>query len=300
MPRLRPFVSAHQQATEQRPWTTSSSTYGSYTPIASRSPFRNRPLIYEPPPSPVKHGVHTQLTSEDVGSFYSSFKPLARPRPASDTTIQMRNRAIKDGIVSSEAIGGHTGVSPRRHLVGGFGRPQPSLTQRFGVTSSSAVIGIHPTQRLDTSDTASLHYEANFARRFPWHPQGGQTSESAQALQFQNTWLDRAKQLHPLRPDLGAAPPRAPANEGMGPQPSGSRTSRSSQSALPVGDCSPNLDPRRGLIRPSELPYGSSLHGQPDHRIATPFGERSVLPPRATLGLGVGSPLEGKGRSLDF
>ena len=79
----------HQQATEQRPWTTSSSTYGSYTPIASRSPFRNRPLIYEPPPSPVKHGVHTQLTSEDVGSFYSSFKPLARPRPASDTFGRM-------------------------------------------------------------------------------------------------------------------------------------------------------------------------------------------------------------------
>ena len=259
----RAFGAVHNRGLLDRPYTTSSSTYGSFTPLSSRSPFAPRPLIYEPPPSPVKHGVHTQLTSEDVGSFYSSFRPISRPRPASDCTIQMRNRAIKDGIASSEAVGGHTGVTPRHHLVGGFGRPQLSPSLRFAVPTSASVIGIHPSERLSAADPAAMHSEANFARRFPWHPQGGRTSDGAHALEFQDSWIKKSAQLRRLPPM--AHPTPVPA--------------RHVQAMSDTAD--------RVLIRPDVTLPLSSLHTQPMH---APSATRTTLPGRSFLGVGEASP----------
>ena len=60
------------------------------------------------------------LTSETVG-LHTGIKPLVRPRPASDVTIMLRNPAVRDGHVSSEPVGNHTGVPPRRTAVRGSG-----------------------------------------------------------------------------------------------------------------------------------------------------------------------------------
>ena len=151
-------------------------------------------MVFEPPPSPIKHGDAERwgggLTSEGIGSFYSQFKPSLRPRPASDCTIQMRNRAISEGYVSSEAIGGHTGVTPRRTLVGGFTRSgQLTAGERFGVREFD-VIGIHPQATLDTSNRAMMASEADFAQRFPWHP-SGRNMQTDRALS--TTWLKKGQ-----------------------------------------------------------------------------------------------------------
>ena len=98
----RPFGRVTEVA---RPWTTTSSLYGSFDPTATRA----SPLSLSISPS--RHFLDPPRTeAEGIGSFYASFKPLAKPRPASDCTIQMRNQAIRDGLLSSEAIGGHTGA----------------------------------------------------------------------------------------------------------------------------------------------------------------------------------------------
>ena len=195
--RQRPKV--HEPSS--RPWTTSSSVYGAFAPGgSSRAPFaastpRFNAVVFEPPPSPIKHGGagHWEggLTSEGIGSFYSSFKPLARPRPASECTIMMRNQAISSGKISSEAIGQFTGVTPRRTIVGGFQSDHDVRTpgERLGVREFD-VIGIHPMPKLDETNRAEMQSEAAFARRFPWHPQGG---ASPTAKRLQTTWLSKAE-----------------------------------------------------------------------------------------------------------
>ena len=177
LPRLQPRE-------PERPWTTSSSNYGAFHHMASRSPFRSPPsvLVIEPT---ILHGKHS-TTAEEHGSFYESFRPLMRPRPPSDCTIQLWNRAIRDGKVSSEAIGTHTGIKPRRTMVGGFQPQPPTVAQRFNLRESE-VIGVHPRIPLDATDAAQLRSEANFARRFPWHPQGN-GAEAMAALGFQDAF----------------------------------------------------------------------------------------------------------------
>ena len=84
-----PFISAPFASTRrggfapvapERPWTTSSSTYGNFDQLASRSPFRPPALNLEVSPARRAPGSPT-LTSEGVGSFYPAFKPMQRPRP---------------------------------------------------------------------------------------------------------------------------------------------------------------------------------------------------------------------------
>lgn len=54
-----------------------------------------------------------KLSSEVVG-LHSGIKPMQRPRPASHATVMLRNPCIRDGYVSSEPIGLHTGFPPRK------------------------------------------------------------------------------------------------------------------------------------------------------------------------------------------
>jgi len=54
-----------------------------------------------------------KISSEAVGT-HTGFTPSVRPRPASDVTVMLRNPVIRDGYVSSEPIGNHTGFPPRR------------------------------------------------------------------------------------------------------------------------------------------------------------------------------------------
>ena len=75
---------------------------------------------------------------------------------------------------------------------------------------------------------------------------------------------------------------------------------RDTESVLATG-CRSTLDPRRNIIRPSDLPYGTSQIGQIEHRVSTPFGERRVMPSRSFMKIGIGRENERMaGRALDF
>ena len=219
--------------------------------------------------------------------------------------------------------GGRTGTRPRRNLVGGFSPQKLTVGQRFDVRESE-VIGIHPPAPLNVLDPAAMHSEANFARRFPWH-QSSKGSESAAAIRFQSSFLERASE-QAQRDTAFVTPPPTPKLV------SNTRASRNSQSAMPVGSCTPNLDPRRNVMRPEHMPYGERRHaaqtrphppaaksshrltyplrrapvagsataGQPPHRISTSLGERRVLPARSFMAIGDGSPSEVKSRAVDF
>ena len=181
-----------------------------------------------------------------------------------------------------------TGTRPRRTLVAGFSPQKLTVGQRYDVRESE-VIGIHPPAPLNVLDPAAMHSEANFARRFPWH-QSSKSSDSVAAIRFQSSLLEDKAQ----RGSAFVTPPPTPKLV------SNTRASRNSQSAMPVGSCTPNLDPRRNVMRPEHMPYGSATGGQPPHRISTALGERRVLPARSFMAIGDGSPSEVKSRAVDF
>jgi hypothetical protein len=289
---------------EARPWTTSSSSYGSY--FQASAP-RNvlavvRPLHFEPPQGSEK------LTSEGLGSFYSTFKPMARPRPVSQTTILMRNRAIYEGKTSSEVFGQHTGMGVHRNLIGGRPPPTPPIFERLhNVTNRmSDVIGKHPpSPPLDVSNIAKVHAEANFSRRFPSHA-SSRRPEAVEAINIQDRLVTRAAQLN-SNARVASSILQAVPNETLPvmresasslPSPANTFHGKKLQSAMI--SCVPNIDPRRQYARPESLPYGSSTSGQPHHEILTPRGTRRVLPTRSTMPIGSGSPIESKHRCLDF
>lgn len=63
---------------------------------------------------------------------------------------------------------------------------------------------------------------------------------------------------------------------------SNAHVTKDTMSALQSG-CLPNIDPRRALTRPKTLAYGSSMAGQPEHLVRTPYGPRRVLPSRSFM-----------------
>ena len=91
-----------------------------------------------------------RLTSETVG-LHTGVNPLVRQRPASDATVQLRNPAIRDGFVSSEPIGMHTGVAPRKTR---DPRTRTSLPQTRTGRPRSAAIWM---TTLRTSDAIGAH-----------------------------------------------------------------------------------------------------------------------------------------------
>lgn len=296
----RPF--GRSAEVEARPWTTSSASYGAYF---QSSTTRNvlavvRPLHFEPPRGSEK------LTSEGLGSFYSNFKPMVRPRPVSQTTILMRNRAIRDGATSAEIFGQHTGMGVHRNLIAGRPPPKPPLFESLQHVTNrmSDVIGRHPPlPPLDVNDTARIHAEANFSRRFPSHA-SSRRPEAVEAVKIQESLITRATQLHSSTRGASAISHEPPKDttpkirETFESAPPNTFNGKKLQSAMI--SCVPNIDPRRQFSRPQSLPYGSATSGQPHHEVLTPRGTRRVLPSRSTMPIGSGSPIESKSRCLDF
>lgn len=249
-----------------------------------------------------------KIASEMVGSFYSNFKPLVRSRPASDVSIQMRNRAVREGVASSDVVGDHTGHAPKRS----FPVPQPqSVVQRLATDTEAENIGRHnPPPPLSIDHAASLHMEANYARRFPTHRNVAR--DAAVAIRFQDAFKHRAMQLEPAK--LGEHSINTASHFAMTKNADGSSmvtesfdgiysnsfVGFKSQSAVAEGGCRPTVDPRCGFARPKGMAYGSPFSGQPEHRIRAPIGTRQVLPSRSFMPIGAGSPGENKSRALDF
>ena len=294
---IQPFGRPFQP--EARPWTTSASIYGSFA--SSGAPAARR----RPTAAPVSN---VKITSEMVGSFYANFKPLVRPRPPSDATIQMRNRAVREGVASSEIVGDHTGVAPKRSFPV---LESQSVVQRLATDTETQNIGRHtPPPPLNMSNLASLHMEANYARRFPRHHNVAR--DAAAAIRFQDTFASRAAKLEP--PKLGEHSINTASHFAMSNRADGSTmvtqsfdgiysnsfVGRKSQSAMATGGCKSTVDPRCWFSRPKSMAYGSPFSGQPEHRIQTPVGARRVLPSRSFMPIGAGSPGENKSRALDF
>lgn len=287
------------QRQEPRPWTTSSSSYGAFSNTqTSQHSFRRPALHFEPPIG------GERITSEEFGAFLSpKFKPMSRPRPVSNTTILMRNSAISDGLTSAEALGRFTGVSPNHNLISGRRPATPPLFERLHDVScrESDIIGTHPTvPPIDAKETARIHTEANFARRFPSHL-SSRSTQAESAIKHQDNILTRARHLASQR--LQVAPDSAVVDKDS---PSKQRSDKvsiprgmKSQSAM-IGGCVPNIDMRTKVTRPASLPYGSANTGQPSHLINTPRGLRQVLPSRSFMPISMGSPIESRHRVFDF
>jgi hypothetical protein len=284
-PPLSPHLWAFQQRDrfpDPRPWTTTSGEYGGFEKLSSRSPWTPRERVFRlTSEAQNAHGVHPQLTSEGVGSFHASrgFRPQLRPRPASDCTIQMRNAAVREGASSSEVVGSHTGVGPRRDIVAGFsphrrdsGSMPPSV--RLGVRTAANVIGVHPPEpRLDMSHTARMKTEANFSRRFPSH-RNAQGEDSAAAVALHDRLLVTA---------MGNRQPR------MGDAMLPSVLLESTRRADGLGP------PRKPLSPARPFPASSAGPVPPTTPPST-----GPLAARTFLAIGTGSSAEARSRKLDF
>ena len=262
--------------------------------------------------------------SSHLFGTFTGFSPPKIPRPSSDVTIMMRNPAIRDvpeGGASSDVYGNHTGT-----LVDRRSRLRPRTTQsaisrgdpeggalwQRGQRTSEA-IGTHPkTAPLDFSNRAAVQYEASYARSFPSPPIANRSpfgSEGRDAMRFQQQWLRRAQELQPKpKKDTTLTDNTSLMADGVTLQErmifddvfSHRHTGRDTESALTTG-CRSTLDPRRNIIRPSGMSYGTSIGGQPAHRVSTPFGERRVMPSRSFMKIGLGQEHERMaGRALDF
>lgn len=258
------------------------------------------------------NAANTQkLASEAVG-MHTGMRPMVRERPASDATVQLRNPAIRDGLVSSEPVGMHTGVTPRRTAdprarvelpqTGKGTRPRSAQIWTTTLRVSDA-IGVHPRPRTpDPTDVAAIHYEAQFATRFGDNGghMGALLSSGAKtdaAVAFQQAWVAKAKQMNAVE---GSA---VDASEGKTVRDDGAMMEKlafdavySNRFALKdtesiIGkNFVPIVDPRRDkFTRPKGMAYGRV------HQIQTAYGQRTPLPTRSVLGIG-----EGRGRTYDF
>jgi len=235
-----------------------------------------------------------KLSSEAVG-LHTGVAPAFRPRPASQTTINLRNPAIRDGKLSSDPIGLHTGVVPQRPRQ----RPNTAPIWRTGGRTSDD-IGTHPAApRVDPSNRTAMHYEAQFSRRFGEVGQLGAVLKSGSteaAVQFQKEWLKQAHSMAPKdKEDTTATDNTTVRAEGQRMEKmafdsvySNRHVTKDTESAFGPG-LIPMYDPRLSAVRPKALPYGV------EHRVATAHGNRPVLPTRSFMQIG-----EGPGRSIDF
>lgn len=96
-----------------RSWTTSSTQTGNFYNDPAWQPVRSRPQSASAKVMANASIREGRLSSEAVG-MHSGIRPMVRPRPASDVTVMLRNPAVRDGYVSSEPIGNHTGFQPRK------------------------------------------------------------------------------------------------------------------------------------------------------------------------------------------
>jgi len=247
-----------------------------------------------------------RLASEQVGAW-TGFKPMVRPRPASQTTIMLQNPCIREGIISSDPIGLHEGVPANRLAVlQTLRRPNtaPLCLDPRRTHRTSDAIGTHPPpKRVDPNDAAAMHYEAQFARAFGdvGREVGAvlASSDTAAAVRFQQEAIARAYELTDpatkiaqrntlLRSDSKRADGQSMEKMDFDAVYSNEFVNKDTESAIGVG-LVPVIDPRCRLTRPKELGYGL------DHRIPTASGARPVLPSRSFMRIG-----DGPGRAIDF
>jgi len=241
--------------------------------------------------------------------MHTGVRPLVRPRPASDVTVMLRNPVIRDGYVSSEPIGNHTGFPPRKTddpqlrtklPQSRTGRPRsaPIWTQTL---RTSDAIGMHARPEApEANDIAARHYEAQFAHRFG---DGGHmgavhaTKATAAAADFQKRWVERATAMQPDNAiTFDETEGKTVRDDGQLMEKmefdtvySNRFTEKGSESAI-GRDFVPVIDLRRdALTRPKQLGYGKL------HMIQTAYGPRQPLPTRSTVGIGTG-----RGRAVDF
>ena len=257
---------------DERPWTTTNSVIGGFDRFASRKPFTpSGPLTFEGEGArKFAHGPHPGLTSEGVGGHYANFAPLnPRPRPASEDNIALRNAAVREGDISSSAVGLHTGFRPQRNFVAGFEphRRLEPLATKLGVTSQNFIGHPVPPTPVDMRDAARLHSEANFAKRFPLHP-NGRGKEAEISVRYQNDYVSRASRLVEAEQtdSLNSTLKRMVADAQQG---AWKMTGKASPDRYTVGT---PPSPPRGVKLPA----------------------RSFMPP------GTGSPLDHKSRAMDF
>lgn len=242
--------------------------------------------------------------------------PPLVPRPASSVTISLRNPAVRvvcepnargnEHRVSSDAIGLHTGTLSDR---GRFVRPRTSITAMARAdtatspviwqrtTRTSDAIGTHPAPPpLDWSNPAAVQYEATYSRAFPGDrmPVANRTHASRgvdDAQRFQEEWMKRAATFDAPRmkehASKGAdtslmADGQKVAKLDFDAVYSQAHITRDTESVL-VGNGISTVDPRRNLVRPKSLGYGSSIDGQPTHRVSTSYGARRVMPSRSFM-----------------
>lgn len=120
----------------------------------------------------------------------------------------LRNPVIRDGYVSSEPIGSHTGFAPRKTDDARLRNTLPTRTCRPRSAPSwirtarvSDAIGWHPRPETpDVNDTAAMHFEAQFAHRFGEAGHLGavlSTKGTGAAAEFQKRFIERAAAMQP-------------------------------------------------------------------------------------------------------
>jgi len=230
---------------------------------------------------------------------------MTRPRPPSSTTIMLRNPCVRDGLVSSDPIGMHTGIladrqiSPRSRP---STAPAPMCLDDRRLRRTSDAIGTHPPrQPIDRRNTAAMLYEAQFAHSFG---EKGRDlgavlagADTVAAAQFKREATARAQMLSaPVhRADTTITDNTNLRADGTRQDEmafdavySNKHVNKDTESAINHGTLVPKIDPRC-ITRPKGLAYGD------EHRVSTAAGPRAVLPSRSFMRIG-----EGPGRATDF
>ena len=208
------------------------------TPSPSRRPASDDDLLRRNP----VFASGRRVSSEVIGA-HTNVAPLVRPRPLNKSTAPLANPAIRNGRISSDHIGYQFGSRYRRptslHAPRTPVRLQTASDWSFAsCDTSSSVIGSHTLRSYQARPpTVAIDCSAR-----P-EPLGGHCFdvESFQAA--------RQKALLSTRRSDGSSM----ARESFDAAYSNAHTTKDTQSVLGPGFV-PNLDPRRSMTRPSNLP----------------------------------------------
>lgn len=260
---------AHQPSS----WRTNNELHYGSTVV----PFSDqwRPSTRGRPPSShdvdmSNRALQTRLASETVGSW-SHMKPLVRPRPPSVATQMLQNPCIRDGEVSSDPIGMHTGVGPARLSPRSRPYTAPIWQDPSRAARTSDAIGIHPQrQALNRNDATQMIYEAQFAHSFG--ERGRElgpvlaTADTMAAIEYRKQAISRAHALSPKpKKDTTATDNTSLRADGARMEKmdfdavySAKHVNKDTESVVEYGNLVPRIDPRCRLFGPRISPMGSS------------------------------------------
>ena len=294
---------AHQPSS----WRTNNELHYGSTAV----PFSDqwRPSTRGRPPSShdvdmSNRALQTRLASETVGSW-SHMKPLVRPRPPSVATQMLQNPCIRDGEVSSDPIGMHTGVGPARLSPRSRPYTAPIWQDPSRAARTSDAIGIHPPrQALNRNDATQMIYEAQFAHSFG--ERGRElgpvlaTADTMAAIEYRKQAISRAHALSPKpKKDTTATDNTSLRADGVRMEKmdfdavySAKHVNKDTESVVEYGNLVPRIDPRCSIVRPKDLSYGL------EHRVWTAQGQRPILPSRSFMAIACGIG-EGRNRTIE-